>query len=184
MNNLEPRPLALTHACIRPKGRPPHAHRKESCREHPMHRENAPARSPRQSRAALFSHGPTPCPVRTPTRTNQENRTRENPMHRERREASWGEMAKVGRSGGIRTHDPQSPRLMRYQTALRSDRPAGFSNMGPAPQRLSCHICSVPLLNPNTTRRTVPHVTAVRAGRLRSWRVERHAHNRRPGSCL
>ena len=26
-----------------------------------------------------------------------------------------------GRSGGIRTHDPQSPRLMRYQTALRSD---------------------------------------------------------------
>jgi hypothetical protein len=27
-----------------------------------------------------------------------------------------------GRSGGIRTHDPQSPRLMRYQTALRSDR--------------------------------------------------------------
>ncbi len=28
---------------------------------------------------------------------------------------------RVGRSGGIRTHDPQSPRLMRYQTALRSD---------------------------------------------------------------
>ena len=28
---------------------------------------------------------------------------------------------KFGRSGGIRTHDPQSPRLMRYQTALRSD---------------------------------------------------------------
>jgi hypothetical protein len=28
----------------------------------------------------------------------------------------------IGRSGGIRTHDPQSPRLMRYQTALRSDR--------------------------------------------------------------
>ena len=26
-----------------------------------------------------------------------------------------------GRSGGIRTHDPQSPRLMRYQAALRSD---------------------------------------------------------------
>lgn len=23
-----------------------------------------------------------------------------------------------GRAGGIRTHDPQSPRLMRYQTAL------------------------------------------------------------------
>ena len=40
---------------------------------------------------------------------------------------SFGELA--GRSGGIRTHDPQSPRLMRYQTALRSDRaerlPAG-----------------------------------------------------------
>ena len=29
----------------------------------------------------------------------------------------------IGRSGGIRTHDPQSPRLMRYQTALRSDEP-------------------------------------------------------------
>jgi hypothetical protein len=26
-----------------------------------------------------------------------------------------------GRSGGIRTHDPQSPRLMRYQAALHSD---------------------------------------------------------------
>ncbi len=27
----------------------------------------------------------------------------------------------IGRSGGIRTHDPQSPRLMRYQAALRSE---------------------------------------------------------------
>ena len=28
----------------------------------------------------------------------------------------------TGRSGGIRTHDPLSPRQVRYQTALRSDR--------------------------------------------------------------
>jgi hypothetical protein len=27
-----------------------------------------------------------------------------------------------GRSGGIRTHDPLSPRQVRYQAALRSDR--------------------------------------------------------------
>ena len=27
----------------------------------------------------------------------------------------------IGRSGGIRTHDPQSPRLMRYRAALRSE---------------------------------------------------------------
>ena len=37
--------------------------------------------------------------------------------------AQW--LEKIGRSGGIRTHDPQSPRLMRYQTALRSDRVPG-----------------------------------------------------------
>lgn len=30
-------------------------------------------------------------------------------------------MGKNGRSGGIRTHDPQSPRLMRYQAALCPD---------------------------------------------------------------
>ena len=30
----------------------------------------------------------------------------------------------VGRSGEIRTHDPQHPMLMRYQAALRSDRAA------------------------------------------------------------
>ena len=34
----------------------------------------------------------------------------------------------IGRSGGIRTHDPQSPRLMRYQAALRS---------GHAPRRVA-----------------------------------------------
>lgn len=28
----------------------------------------------------------------------------------------------IGRDGGIRTHDPQSPRLMRYQAALHPDR--------------------------------------------------------------
>ena len=32
--------------------------------------------------------------------------------------------AGVGRSGEIRTHDPQHPMLMRYQAALRSDRAA------------------------------------------------------------
>ncbi len=35
-----------------------------------------------------------------------------------------------GRSGGIRTHDPQSPRLMRYQAALRSDRKQGVALNG------------------------------------------------------
>jgi hypothetical protein len=30
----------------------------------------------------------------------------------------------IGRSGEIRTHDPQHPMLMRYQAALRSDRAA------------------------------------------------------------
>ena len=32
-----------------------------------------------------------------------------------------GRFLENGRSGGIRTHDPQSPRLMRYQAALRSE---------------------------------------------------------------
>ncbi len=35
-----------------------------------------------------------------------------------------------GRSGGIRTHDPQSPRLMRYQAALRSDGHASSNGHG------------------------------------------------------
>jgi hypothetical protein len=35
---------------------------------------------------------------------------------------------RFGRSGGIRTHDPQSPRLMRYQAALRSDRGDAWCN--------------------------------------------------------
>src|SRR5262249_357621 len=33
-----------------------------------------------------------------------------------------GEVEMAGRSGEIRTHDPQHPMLMRYQAALRSDR--------------------------------------------------------------
>jgi hypothetical protein len=42
---------------------------------------------------------------------------------------------KFGRSGGIRTHDPQSPRLMRYQAALRSDRWDGsFNSLAWEPQ--------------------------------------------------
>ncbi len=40
-----------------------------------------------------------------------------------------------GRSGGIRTHDPQSPRLMRYQAALRSDRgERSFNSLAAQPQ--------------------------------------------------
>ena len=39
-----------------------------------------------------------------------------------------------GRSGGIRTHDPQSPRLMRYQAALRSDRRGRPSSVAAGPQ--------------------------------------------------
>ena len=39
-----------------------------------------------------------------------------------------------GRSGGIRTHDPQSPRLVRYQTALRSGVGDGLGEVPPLVQ--------------------------------------------------
>jgi hypothetical protein len=48
---------------------------------------------------------------------------------------------KIGRSGGIRTHDPQSPRLMRYQTALRSDSgPDSIPRRGALPSLARCPI--------------------------------------------
>ncbi len=49
-------------------------------------------------------------------------------------------IGKNGRSGGIRTHDPQSPRLMRYQTALRSGRGAVSSSVAAAVQRAFCTV--------------------------------------------
>ncbi len=36
--------------------------------------------------------------------------------------AGWGSALRNGRSGGIRTHDPHTPSVVRYQAALRSDR--------------------------------------------------------------
>ena len=33
------------------------------------------------------------------------------------------DLMKNGRSGGIRTHDPYTPSIVRYQAALRSGRP-------------------------------------------------------------
>ena len=76
------------------------------------------------------------CPIpRCPQRLASAKRL---PCPAERRIGEWASVVAkfaagqpvdcIGRSGGIRTHDPQSPRLMRYQAALRSDRGEGGSS--------------------------------------------------------
>ena len=52
---------------------------------------------------------------------------------------SLKESLRNGRSGEIRTHDPQHPMLMRYQAALRSDRGGTYrtENHNPASLRFS-----------------------------------------------
>ncbi len=53
-----------------------------------------------------------------------------------------------GRSGGIRTHDPQSPRLVRYQTALRSGVREGLSEVPPLVQCIGAgDVASLPRQN-------------------------------------
>ena len=64
-------------------------------------------------------------------------------------------LEKLGRGGGIRTHDPLLPKQMRYQAALRPEE-ARILQMDPIAVNQSAHICEMFLRHGRTREKFKP----------------------------